>query len=300
MKEGTSAQLSGRGELHGGARVTTLVTLRKCTLGNKREIKTLKFVSASTKGFKGGSAWIKPSKKDMAVTFSYSGLLLGAFSLPAHPMSHSPLPHPGTGPFPASHGHPTPWGRCAALATHPAPPRPLVPSSRVYTPPGRQQPCGAGPLDPLPSGDRFVRLARVAPFPPPSLSPVPRPRPNPLGCCAAPSHASSRVYTPPGRQQPCCAGPLDPHPSGDRFVGLARVAPFPPFSPVPRPRPNPLGCCAAPLHPSSRVYTPPGRQQPCGAGPLDPHPSGDRFVRLARVAPLPPPPLSPVLPPMRS
>ena len=71
MKEGTSAQLSGRGELHGGARVTTLVTLRKCTLGNKREIKTLKFVSASTKGFKGGLAWIKPSKKDMAVTFSY-------------------------------------------------------------------------------------------------------------------------------------------------------------------------------------------------------------------------------------
>ena len=28
MKEGTSAQLSGMGELHGGARVTTLVTLR--------------------------------------------------------------------------------------------------------------------------------------------------------------------------------------------------------------------------------------------------------------------------------
>ena len=75
MKEGTSAQLSGRGELHGGARVTTLVTLRKCTLGNKRVIKTLKFVSASTKGFKGGLAWIKPSKKDMAVTFSYSLLL---------------------------------------------------------------------------------------------------------------------------------------------------------------------------------------------------------------------------------
>ena len=51
MKEGTSAQLSGRGELHGGARVTTLVILRKCTLGNKTEIKTLKFVLASTKGF---------------------------------------------------------------------------------------------------------------------------------------------------------------------------------------------------------------------------------------------------------
>ena len=56
----------------GGARVSTLVTLRKCTLGHKREIKTLKFVSASTKGFKGGFAWIKPSKKDKAVTFSYS------------------------------------------------------------------------------------------------------------------------------------------------------------------------------------------------------------------------------------
>ena len=74
MKEGTSAQLSGRGELHGGARVTTLLTLRKCILGNKREIKTLKFVLASTMGFKLGLAWIKSSKKDMAVTFSYSPL----------------------------------------------------------------------------------------------------------------------------------------------------------------------------------------------------------------------------------
>ena len=35
MKEGTSAQLSGRGELHGGARVTTLVTLKKCTKASK-------------------------------------------------------------------------------------------------------------------------------------------------------------------------------------------------------------------------------------------------------------------------
>ena len=93
------------------------------------------------------------------------GLLLGAFGLPALPMSHSPLPHPVTGPFPASHGLPTPPGCCAALATRPSPPRPLVPSSRVYTPQGRLLPCGAGPLGPLPSGDRFVRLARVAPFP---------------------------------------------------------------------------------------------------------------------------------------
>ena len=44
MKEGTSAQLSGKGELHGGARVTTLVTLSKCTLSFKREIKILKLV----------------------------------------------------------------------------------------------------------------------------------------------------------------------------------------------------------------------------------------------------------------
>ena len=226
------------------------------------------------------------------------GLLLGAFGLPALPMSRFPLPHPG--PFPASHGLPSPSGLCVALATRPSPPRPLVPTSRVYTPPGRLLACGAGPLGPLPSGDRFVRLARVAPFPPPSLFPVPQPRPIPLGCRAAQSHPSSRVYTPAGRQQLCGAGPLDAHPSGDCFVHLARVAPFPPPSPVPRPRPNPLGCCAAPSHPSSHVYTPPGRQQPCGAGPLDPHPSGDRFVHLARVAPLPPPPLSPVPSPMLS
>ena len=159
-------------------------------------------------------------------------------------MSHSPLPHPGTGPFPASHGLPTPSGRCAALATRPSP-RPLVPASRVYSPLGRLLPCGAGPPGPLPSGDRFVRLARVAPFPPPSLSPVPRPWPNPLGCLAAASHLSSRVYTPPGRQQLRGAGPLDPHPSCDRFVRLARVAPFPPPSPVHRPGPIPLGCRCA-------------------------------------------------------
>ena len=108
-----------------------------------------------------------------------TGLLLGAFGLPALPMSRSPLPHPGTGTFPAFHGLPTPSGRCAALATRTSPPRPLVPASRVYTPPGRLLPCGAGPLGPLPSRDHFVRLARVAPFPPLLLSPVPRPWPNP-------------------------------------------------------------------------------------------------------------------------
>ena len=39
MKEDASAQLSGGGELHGGARVITLVALRKCTVSFKREIK---------------------------------------------------------------------------------------------------------------------------------------------------------------------------------------------------------------------------------------------------------------------
>ena len=91
----------------GGARVTTLVTLRKCTLGHKREIKTLKFVSASTKGFKGGLAWIKPSKKDMAVTFSYSRARSG-WVQGEH--AHSPTPQPGVAgrsrnPSPNTHTH---------------------------------------------------------------------------------------------------------------------------------------------------------------------------------------------------
>ena len=51
MKEDTSAQLSGRGELHGGARVITLFTLRKCTSNFKRKTKMIKLVSTSTKGF---------------------------------------------------------------------------------------------------------------------------------------------------------------------------------------------------------------------------------------------------------
>ena len=51
MKEDTSAQLSGRGDIHGGGRVITLVTLRKCTKSFKRVIKILKLVLASPKGF---------------------------------------------------------------------------------------------------------------------------------------------------------------------------------------------------------------------------------------------------------
>ena len=75
MKVGTSARLSGRGELHGGARVITLVTLRKCTSSFKRVIKMIKYQSQhQPKVWGGGLAWIKSPKKDMVVTFSYSPL----------------------------------------------------------------------------------------------------------------------------------------------------------------------------------------------------------------------------------
>ena len=167
-------------------------------------------------------------------------------------MSLSPVPCPVThlSLFPAlSPSHSPGLSRGRSLRSSLS--GPLLPSSRVYTPPGRQQHFGAGPLDPHPSGDRFVYLARVAPFPPPSLSPVPGPVthlglfpasrafPFSSGRCAAlvtrpslsrPRFPSSRVYTPPVRQQPFGAGPLDPHPSGDCFVCLALVAPFPPIS----------------------------------------------------------------------
>ena len=42
MKEDTSAQLSGRAELHGGAEVITVGAWGKCTLSFKREIKILR------------------------------------------------------------------------------------------------------------------------------------------------------------------------------------------------------------------------------------------------------------------
>ena len=234
--------------------------------------------------------WRLVSQSHGAVAWRFRSACPSHVPFPFASSRHRPVPSVPWTPYPV-------WLSCGPSRT-PFPalyPCPIIPC--LY-PTGSPATPWRGPIDPLPSGDRFVRLARVAPFPPPSHSLVPRPRPNLLGCCAAPSHPSSSVFTPPGRQQPCGAGPPDPHPSGDRFVHLARVAPFPPFSAVPRPRSNPLGCCAGQSHPSSRFYTPPGRQQACGAGPLDPHPSGDRFVRLARVSPLPPPPLTPVLPPI--
>ena len=99
------------------------------------------------------------------------GLLLGAFGLPAHPMSHSPLPHPGTGPFPASRGLPTPSGRCVALATCPSPPRSPCPFIPCFYPTGSpgtlwRGPAGAssfrGPLRALSTGRS---LPAPVPFP---------------------------------------------------------------------------------------------------------------------------------------
>ena len=241
----------------------------------------------------------------------------------SHPIPCFPLP------LPAFLGFPIPRGCCAA---------PFHPSSRVYTPPSRQQPCRAGPLDPHPSGHRFVRLAQVAPFPPPPLSPMP-PLVTDLGlfpashafpvswgrrvalatrpCLSRPLFFACRFFlffNPPGRQQPSGAGPLDPHPSGHRFVRLAQVAPFPPppLSPMPPPVTD-LGlfpashafpvswgrrvalatrpCLSRPLFFACRFFlffNRPGRQQPSGAGPLDPHSSRDRFLCVVLVAPFPP------------
>ena len=59
MKEDTSAHLSGRGELHGGARVITLVTLKNVLKASK------KCLSVSLNTFpriRGGLAWIRPWK----------------------------------------------------------------------------------------------------------------------------------------------------------------------------------------------------------------------------------------------
>ena len=94
MKEGTSAQLSGTGELHGGARVTTLVTLRKCTLGFKREIKILKLVLASTKGFLGGLGLDQALQEEHGSDFCFLFALEGQrTALCAGPRArNSPLP----------------------------------------------------------------------------------------------------------------------------------------------------------------------------------------------------------------
>ena len=143
----------------------------------------------------------------------------------------------------------------------------------------RQRPVPSVPWTPYPFG----------PLCGPSHTPFPAPSPCPCIPSLYPGRAPATLWR----------WPSGPSSFQGPFRGLLVSLPIPcpiplclipppSLSPVPRPWPNPPGCLAAPFHPSPRVYTPPGRQQPCGAGPLDPHPSGDRFVRLPRVAPLPP------------
>ena len=93
---------------------------------------------------------------------------------------------------------PFPLGCCAALATRPSLSRPLFPSSRVYTPAGRQQPCGAGPSDPHPSRGPFrapsTGRSLPAPVPVPcatSRGPITSYSPRP-----APSHSPGAVVRP--------------------------------------------------------------------------------------------------------
>ena len=106
-------------------------------------------------------------------------------------------------------------------------------SSRVYTPLSRQQPNGAGLMDPHPTGDCFVPPVRVAPIPYPCgfffhLFP------DCKGCCAFPAEPPSwprpgphplpvpiiHVYTSAGQKLPCGPG------LRDRFLPLALVAPI--------------------------------------------------------------------------
>ena len=105
--------------------------------------------------------------------------------------------------------------------------------------------------------------------------------PIPRGCCLA----LSAIF-------PCCVSFATP-----RCLLPLCLIPSPAQSPRPadpcslgslvRPLPHSFSAPVPSSHASSCVYTPPGRQQPSGAGPQDPHPSGDRFLLLARVAPIP-------------
>ena len=97
--------------------------------------------------------------------------------------------------------------------------------------------------------------------------------PNPRGCCLA---LSASLPIP-------CPVPLRPIPT---LAQSPRPVDFRSHGAVVWPVPHPCPSSVPPSHPSSCVYTPPGRQQPRGAGPQDPHPSGDPFVLLARVAPI--------------
>ena len=107
--------------------------------------------------------------------------------------------------------------------------------------------------------------------------------PIPRGCCLALSaiFPCCVSFSTPRCPVPLCLIPSpaqSPRPAVSRSLGVV-------VRPLPHSFPGPVSSS----RPSSRVYTPPGRQQPSGVGPKDPHPSGDRFVLLARVAPIPSP-----------
>ena len=113
---------------------------------------------------------------------------------------------------------------------------------------------------------RFVRTPAM------SLSPSTLPV---TGAVPVP-HPSSRVYTPPCRQQPSGAVQLDPHPSGDLLVCLAWVASIPSYcvfvffsslvfrsqKDVVRSLPHRLLGPVPASHPITCAHTPPGRRQP--------------------------------------
>ena len=111
-----------------------------------------------------GSPWLAHGSPLLGDWFSSpTGLLLTAFGLPALPMSHSPLPHPGSGPFPASHGLPTPSGRC-----------PIIPYLELT---GSPATLWRGP-----TGSSSIRKPLRAPSTGRSL-----PAPVPFPCAAAPA-----------------------------------------------------------------------------------------------------------------
>ena len=131
----------------------------------------------------------------------------------------------------------------------------------------------------------------------PPLTWRPQGQPSPLQT----PHGCLRIQGnfPTSRGQVHCVGPTVPHSMAAGFPvpGVCCLVlavlfsasrcicnPMMSLSSLPHPTPGPV---PIPL-PSSHVYTLAGRQQRHGAGPLDPHPSGDHFVRLARVAPIPP------------
>ena len=129
------------------------------------------------------------------------------------PMPHSPLPHPVTSPDPAPRsmtyvacsyldGPPATLslshGAVVRLLQHPFP-GPVTSSCRsghVYTPPGRQQPSGTGPLDPHSFRDRFVLLLHGSLLSPPLFPHTGCFRPTSPRCCSPGRQATIPMSTP--------------------------------------------------------------------------------------------------------